>query len=210
MPILLVILQLLCVGGLLLTGRWGAHGLSGRVLETAGFAVTGWSVWAMGLRQVRVTPVVGDATRLVTRGPYRWVRHPMYTGVLLAMLALVVDDYSAARLAVWISLFLVLLAKLTCEERLLGRRFPEYTAYQQRTRRLLPFLFTLAAMALASGWDEPLIELRSPAAWNCITELNALAEPVQYGLLRPEWMQRSPRMDWTGIPRDWQSGFGAY
>ena len=140
-PILLVAAQFVCAGALVLSGRWIARDLPWQLLESAGIAVVVWGVWAMGLRQLRVTPVVSDSAQLVTRGPYRWIRHPMYTGVLLATLALVVDDWTGPRFIVWCALVFILLAKLTYEERLLRQRFPEYAAYCRGTKRLIPYLF---------------------------------------------------------------------
>ena len=65
----------------------------------------------------------------------------MYTGVLLTMLALVLDKLTVERGAIWMILLVNLLMKLNYEETLLARRFPEYAAYRQRTRKLLPFIY---------------------------------------------------------------------
>jgi len=78
---------------------------------------------------------------LVDDGPYRWVRHPIYTGLLLAILgtALAVGEWRAL-LAVAIA-GVALWRKLTREEALLGREFGEaYAAYCARTRALIPFV----------------------------------------------------------------------
>jgi protein-S-isoprenylcysteine O-methyltransferase Ste14 len=65
----------------------------------------------------------------------------MYSAVLLIALALVLGRLSVARVAVWALLLGVLLVKLDYEETLLARRFPEYTAYRKRTKRLIPFVY---------------------------------------------------------------------
>ncbi|MEY2554199.1 MAG: hypothetical protein QOC57_2059, partial [Ilumatobacteraceae bacterium] len=57
----------------------------GLVLIAAGTVIRVWSVLTLGRsfnREIRVT----DDHQIVTDGPYRWVRHPSYTGVLLAFL----------------------------------------------------------------------------------------------------------------------------
>jgi len=79
--------------------------------------------------------------RLVTRGPYRWVRHPMYTSVLLIALAWVLDQPTFVRALVWLVLLADLLTKLEYEETLLAHRFPEYVAYRKRTQRLIPRVY---------------------------------------------------------------------
>lgn len=88
-----------------------------------------------------IRPEVKDGARLVTHGIYAHVRHPMYSAVLLAMLAFVVLDASAWRIGAWIALAAVLLAKAAREERYLLARFPEYAGYRARTRRLIPGVF---------------------------------------------------------------------
>jgi protein-S-isoprenylcysteine O-methyltransferase Ste14 len=65
----------------------------------------------------------------------------MYSAVLLITLSLVFSRFTAARLAVWATLLVVLHAKLQYEETLLARRFKEYTAYEQRTKRLIPLVY---------------------------------------------------------------------
>ena len=78
---------------------------------------------------------------LVTTGPYRWVRHPMYTSLLLTMLGIALFN------GVWVNLLglglllAAILGKTSREERYLRRLFPEYDTYARRTRRLIPLLF---------------------------------------------------------------------
>ena len=79
---------------------------------------------------------------LITNGPYHYVRHPIYTGVLLMIssTALFVGTPSAG-----IGFLIMVLAiwfKLRAEEELLSEHFPrEYPAYKQRTKALIPYIF---------------------------------------------------------------------
>ena len=88
-----------------------------------------------------VRPEVKPGAQLVTDGIYRFIRHPMYSAVLLAMLAAVAADPRLWRIALWLALFGVLLAKARREERLLAQQFSEYAAYRAHTRRFLPGVF---------------------------------------------------------------------
>jgi protein-S-isoprenylcysteine O-methyltransferase Ste14 len=72
-------------------------------------------------------------------GPYRFIRHPMYTSVLLGAGALISTNNNLDMLVAWIALFFVLWSKLGYEEKLLLQRFASYRSYQRRTGRLLPF-----------------------------------------------------------------------
>jgi protein-S-isoprenylcysteine O-methyltransferase Ste14 len=132
--------QLLCLAYLLLSGPWFAS-LEWVGLEIVGLYLGAWAIYTMKLRNLRIAPEVARGTRLVTTGPYRFIRHPMYSAVLLITVALALSHLTIARLTVWTVLLAVLLAKLQHEEVLLAKRFREYTAYQRRTKRLVPFVF---------------------------------------------------------------------
>ena len=78
---------------------------------------------------------------LIQSGPYRWVRHPIYTGFLMLFLgnAVMVGDWRGL-LAVAI-MFASFWRKLRLEERWLGEHFgPAYQAYRARTKALIPSL----------------------------------------------------------------------
>ena len=77
---------------------------------------------------------------LVTTGPYAWVRHPIYAGMLLAMLGSAI-----AQSVLWVLPLMLygpaFIRGARHEERRLSEQFPErYPAYMERTRMLLPFL----------------------------------------------------------------------
>lgn len=78
---------------------------------------------------------------LIRRGPYRFVRHPIYTGILTMCLGTAIE---IGQLRGWLALPLMAVAfwiKLTQEERLLLRHFPEeYPAYQRQVKALVPFV----------------------------------------------------------------------
>lgn len=78
---------------------------------------------------------------LVTGGPYAYVRHPIYTGILLAMLGSALGES-----VFWVLPLLLFggyfIHSARAEERLMLEQFPEqYPGYRERTKMLLPFLF---------------------------------------------------------------------
>lgn len=78
---------------------------------------------------------------LVTTGPYSRVRHPIYTGIILAMLgtALAISVYGLIAVAVGAALFIY---SATREEAYLAEQFPDaYPAYKRSTKMLLPFVY---------------------------------------------------------------------
>jgi protein-S-isoprenylcysteine O-methyltransferase Ste14 len=78
---------------------------------------------------------------LIRRGPYRVVRHPIYSGLLLAAAGTVAALLPTLQgLACLLILATGLRLKSLGEERLLGERFPEYAAYRREVKALIPFL----------------------------------------------------------------------
>ncbi len=103
----------------------------------------GLAVWArLHLGRNWGTPMTQKVEpELVTSGPYRLVRHPIYTGILLA-------GIGTAVALNWLWLAAVALAGVyfiysaTVEERFLTEQFPDaYPAYRRSTRMLIPFVF---------------------------------------------------------------------
>jgi protein-S-isoprenylcysteine O-methyltransferase Ste14 len=116
----------------------------GAVQQWAGDALlaagTGWSVWS--LRSLgRNVSVIAQARKLVVGGPYRWVRHPLYTGEIVSSLGLALTAGSLTALAVWLGFCVLQGYRALREEQLLVRALPGYRGYQARTAALLPGLF---------------------------------------------------------------------
>ena len=108
----------------------------------AGAAVLG--IWTIGHNRpgnFNIRPEPKASGRLVTGGPYAFVRHPMYSAVLLFAAAEVVAYADMWKIAAWLALALVLGVKAVLEERGLHRQFPGYAGYAQRVRRFIPGLF---------------------------------------------------------------------
>lgn len=138
---LLVIGQMGTILYLLLTGPILPRGVRSGVLFGGGIVLVLWAVATMGPGRVKVAPEPGEHAKLVTTGPYRWVRHPMYAATLLITAAWLVEGCSWVRGLGWLALVGTLVLKLRHEECLLRETFPEYGAYARRTRRLVPFVY---------------------------------------------------------------------
>jgi protein-S-isoprenylcysteine O-methyltransferase Ste14 len=94
-----------------------------------------------GIARVHVLPEPRADAQLVARGPYRFIRHPMYASLLIFTLALVLAAPAWWRWLIWLALLVNLVLKLSYEERMLVARFPAYAAYQERTWRLVPWVY---------------------------------------------------------------------
>jgi protein-S-isoprenylcysteine O-methyltransferase Ste14 len=137
----LVAVQFAMLGALAVSGPWLARNLFGLAVQLAGAGIGVWAVATMRPGNMKITPDVKQDARLVQHGPYRWVRHPMYLGLLLVTLPLVVTAFSIWRLAFWLILLVDLLVKLHYEEGLLVQKFPLYVKYQTESKRLIPYVY---------------------------------------------------------------------
>lgn len=136
--IILIAGQFLLIGIIAATGPMLPNTPWGIVLFYGGITIGLWAVWVMRVSRLRIQPEIASGATLITRGPYRFVRHPMYLAVLLTTLGWVTLAPALPRCAVWGALAGVLVVKLRYEERLLRAKFPEYAAYASRTKRIVP------------------------------------------------------------------------
>jgi protein-S-isoprenylcysteine O-methyltransferase Ste14 len=115
-------------------------GLIGVALALLGVGLAVWARFVLG-RNWGQPMTQRENPELVTAGPYRVIRHPIYTGILTAMLG------SAAGYGLFWLLPLLIVAPYFIysarqEEKRMALLFPaQYPAYQARTKMLLPFLF---------------------------------------------------------------------
>lgn len=141
---LLVTLQLGLAAVLIATTRLPAGGVAtaiGIVLLAAAAAV---GIAALAVNRpgnFNIRPELKAGARLACTGIYRRIRHPMYAAFLLGLLAFVVADARAWRMATWLVLLGVLVVKMRREEQYLAAAFPEYRDYAARTDRLVPGVF---------------------------------------------------------------------
>jgi len=118
-----------------------ARGLdvAGVALCACGIGVAIWARTSLG-RNWGTPASIKEAPELVTSGPYRLIRHPIYSGLLLAMAGTVlVDGRAWVVLLALLAVYFGLSARL--EERTMAREFPDaYAGYRARTKMLVPYL----------------------------------------------------------------------
>lgn len=116
--------------------------LIGLVLFVLGIALRWWAIITLG-RFFTVDVQIAKDHELVERGPFRVVRHPSYTGGLLAFIgfALSLGNW-AAFLVIIIPIFFAFVRRMNVEEQALATSLGDkYVSYMQRTKRLLPLLY---------------------------------------------------------------------
>jgi protein-S-isoprenylcysteine O-methyltransferase Ste14 len=112
----------------------------GAAVVLIGLAITLWARLALGRNWSGAVTLKQDH-ELIESGPYRFVRHPIYTGVLLMALGTAVLTARVSSFVFCALLLIGLWFKLRAEEQLMTEHFPEaYPRYRQRVRALIPFL----------------------------------------------------------------------
>jgi protein-S-isoprenylcysteine O-methyltransferase Ste14 len=124
--------------------QFGSKGLSaaGLLVMWTGLGVRIWAIVVLG-RSFRMTVEVDADQKVVDSGPYRWVRHPSYTGILMLMvgLGLVYGNWPALLILLVLPVG-VLINRIFVEESVLTKVMGKaYTDYAARTKRLVPGLW---------------------------------------------------------------------
>jgi protein-S-isoprenylcysteine O-methyltransferase Ste14 len=110
------------------------------VLQAGAILLMIWARITFGRRSFHAAanPTAGG---LVTSGPYRYIRHPIYTAACLFGWAGIAAHASVASVALGFVLLAGGLTRMLSEERLVAAMYPEYGEYAKRTKRMIPFVF---------------------------------------------------------------------
>jgi protein-S-isoprenylcysteine O-methyltransferase Ste14 len=119
-----------------LTLPWWAY----IMLALSGFLAF-WAMAVMRLGNFNVVPTPVDKGVLVTGGPYKVIRHPMYTSIFIFASALLAGQFDYIKLIISIVLVAGLVFKMLFEESLLRNHHPGYEAYMAKTKRVIPFVW---------------------------------------------------------------------
>ena len=111
------------------------------VLALASIALVVWTFRHNRPGNFNIRPTPRQGGQLITSGPYRHVRHPMYSAVLLGAAAMAWISPPLAAWLAWGALLAVLLGKAAIEERWMMDAHPQYAPYRQHSWRLVPGLY---------------------------------------------------------------------
>jgi protein-S-isoprenylcysteine O-methyltransferase Ste14 len=141
---LFVAVQGVLLAALVLLPRWadewtlpGWTAVVGWVVAIAG-AVVAFAAFPQLGNALTPLPEPRSDAALTTSGLYRWVRHPIYSGVLAMGWGWTLAHPSWATVVVVVALTVLFHAKARYEEGLLAERYPDYVAYASSTPRFLP------------------------------------------------------------------------
>jgi protein-S-isoprenylcysteine O-methyltransferase Ste14 len=118
-----------------------ALGIIADAITIVGLVIALWARRVLGANW-SANVVLKERHELIEAGPYRFVRHPIYSGVLLMLCGTMLAWGRVVGLVAFAAILAGLSVKASLEERLLMRHFPDaYTGYRRRVRAaLVPFL----------------------------------------------------------------------
>ncbi|HEU5114450.1 MAG TPA: isoprenylcysteine carboxylmethyltransferase family protein [Candidatus Paceibacterota bacterium] len=130
-------------GNIFLRGVFVAPPLLGWIAAVISVVGISFAVWArlhLG-RNWSPRPAVKEHHELVTSGPYAYVRHPIYSGIILLAFGAAISGSLVGVIAL-VFASIVYLFRIRKEERIMLGLFPDqYPAYQARTKKLIPFVW---------------------------------------------------------------------
>ena len=148
--VLWMVIMVSVAAGVYVAGNWREAALPhGQVFAVAGVAmfVVGlvlrwWAIITLG-RFFTVDVTIQKDHELVERGPFRLVRHPSYTGVLLAFVGFALSLRNwAALVVILVPIFVAFVRRMNVEEEALSQALgSRYTEYMARTKRLMPGVY---------------------------------------------------------------------
>ncbi|MCP5077951.1 MAG: isoprenylcysteine carboxylmethyltransferase family protein [Psychromonas sp.] len=78
---------------------------------------------------------------LIVHGPYKFIRHPMYSSLIFGCLGMLLCQFSYIKLGAWLLLIIVLALKARFEEKALCLHYPQYQSYKKSNKAIIPWIW---------------------------------------------------------------------
>ncbi len=118
-----------------------ASGYFWQLIELLGIILAIWAIIVMQKSKINIAPQPRKDAVLISDGPYRIIRHPMYTSIIVAITPLIITHWDLYRFLFLMFLYANLILKLLFEESLLNKYFSDYANYSKKTWRIIPYIF---------------------------------------------------------------------
>ncbi len=109
-------------------------------VQTLAVVLMIWARLTFGVRSFHAAanPTAG---KLITSGPYKHIRHPIYAAVVVFAVVGVIANWSMLNGLFGLLMVAGMVTRALCEERLLRVQYPEYAEYARRTWQMIPYVF---------------------------------------------------------------------
>jgi protein-S-isoprenylcysteine O-methyltransferase Ste14 len=134
------VLMAFALVGLVIRGAFFSLQPIAIIVEAAAIALMIWARMTMGQRSFHAaaSPTAGG---LITTGPYRYIRHPIYAAACLFGWTGILLHWSLNNFLLGALLLAGAIGRMLCEEHMIVKIYPEYLAYSLRTKRMVPYIF---------------------------------------------------------------------
>lgn len=111
--------------------------IAGQVL---GLAIIIYARITFGRQKFNISAAPADGP-ILSKGPYRVIRHPMYSGASLLLLVTIISHLSLFTAALGVLIIIIILWRIHLEEAVLKSTYPDYASYASKTKRLIPYIY---------------------------------------------------------------------
>jgi protein-S-isoprenylcysteine O-methyltransferase Ste14 len=109
-------------------------------IQLSSVALMIWARLTFGVRSFHATANTTEGG-LVTSGPYRWFRHPIYAAILYFSWSILIVFHTPAAVGALLLISFGLGTRMYLEELSLLSTYPDYIEYSKKTKRVIPFVF---------------------------------------------------------------------
>jgi len=102
------------------------------------------SLWTLATNRpgnFNVRPIPKQSGKLITTGPYKYIRHPMYSSLFFGGLGVLLCQFIWWKLIAWVLLIVALTLKAKFEEKSLVAHYSDYAAYRKTNFSFIPFIW---------------------------------------------------------------------
>jgi protein-S-isoprenylcysteine O-methyltransferase Ste14 len=118
------------------------HGAVGLLLTALGVALAIWARFVLGKNWAGVLTSITHGHELVQKGPYAWIRHPIYTGFIIGLFGTTLTIGTFASYIGFGAALVALVIRMDFEERMLRKEFGDaHGEYVRKTDKLLPYIW---------------------------------------------------------------------
>ncbi len=138
---ILVTIQFTCLALLAIFTNWLILKWWVFILLSVSAFLAFWAMAIMKYGNFNIVPNPVEDGTMVSSGPYKLIRHPMYASIFIFAAALLAGQFDYVKLAISLALLACLVVKMSFEEDLLCKHYPGYKAYMGNTKRVIPFVW---------------------------------------------------------------------